>query len=263
MDFICYLSDGHTLDIQPGDRHRSWMDATPEAFAYRCLPLSMANLHGWEIRCDASFEAEWNGGPAPEDVRVTSVSGREIPVESHFGSGILTFRIEAILRTPPRFNLWITGPPNTFKDGIQPLSALVETDWMPYTFTMNWQFTRPRTPVQFSQGEPYCFLFPVPRGLVEAFEPEFRLVESDKSLAQQHRYAARRRHFSSVLRERKPGRQLPRRVVFQGWYTNGMLPDGSSSTPEHQRGLAVHPFSWGHGVTASESNSVDPGNAVR
>jgi hypothetical protein len=25
------------------------MDASPEAFAYRCLPLNIANAHGWGI----------------------------------------------------------------------------------------------------------------------------------------------------------------------------------------------------------------------
>ena len=30
-------------------RPRAWMDATPHSFAYRCLPLTVANSHGWEI----------------------------------------------------------------------------------------------------------------------------------------------------------------------------------------------------------------------
>jgi Family of unknown function (DUF6065) len=28
---------------------RAWMDATDQRFAYRCLPLNIANAHGWEI----------------------------------------------------------------------------------------------------------------------------------------------------------------------------------------------------------------------
>ena len=49
MDLICYLHDGWDPDIRPAEPRRDWMDETPEAFAYRCLPLNIANAHGWEI----------------------------------------------------------------------------------------------------------------------------------------------------------------------------------------------------------------------
>ena len=35
---------------------REWMDQTTERFAYRCLPLTIANTHGWEILCPSSIE---------------------------------------------------------------------------------------------------------------------------------------------------------------------------------------------------------------
>jgi len=43
------------------------------------------------------------------------------------------------------------GPPNWPKDGVYPLSGLVETDWLPFPFTMNWQMTRAGS-VSFSAG---------------------------------------------------------------------------------------------------------------
>ena len=74
-------------------------------------------------------------------------------------------------------NMWVTGPVNSFKDGIQPMSALLETDWMPYTFTMNWQVTRKRKWIRFEKGEPVAQVFPVPRGVVDDAEPELRQAE--------------------------------------------------------------------------------------
>ena len=41
------------------------------------------------------------------------------------------------------WNTFVTGPMNGIKDGIAPLSGVIETDWSPYSFTMNWRFTRP------------------------------------------------------------------------------------------------------------------------
>jgi len=79
------------------------MDATPESFAYRCLPLNIANAHGWEILNPHGFSAEWNGGAGTDAVTVRPDPGadpRRMAV-SLFGQGVLTFHVEAILRTPP------------------------------------------------------------------------------------------------------------------------------------------------------------------
>src|SRR5689334_18699842 len=70
MDLICYLIDDHPVDIRPARNRRQWMDETPDAYAYRCLPLSIANAHGWEARCPVTCEAEWNGGSAKDDIRI-------------------------------------------------------------------------------------------------------------------------------------------------------------------------------------------------
>src|SRR5262249_41694528 len=149
-------------------------------------------------------EAEWSGARDTTSVHITTDDGGAPVVNSRFGSGIVTFPNRAIFRTPPGFNLWVTGPPNRFKDGIQPLSALVETDWMPFTFTMNWKFTRAHARIRFDAGEPYCFVFPVQRGTIEEFQPDMRALSSEPALERTFRAALARRNFPKVLRQR-PG----------------------------------------------------------
>ena len=61
MELTAYLHPGWAPLIRPAPATRAWMDATPESFAYRCLPLNIANAHGWEILCPCGFEAVWNG----------------------------------------------------------------------------------------------------------------------------------------------------------------------------------------------------------
>jgi len=53
------------------------------------------------------------------------------------------------------------------------------TDWPPFTFTMNWRFTRPGEWVRFEAMEPIASLFPVQRGAIEAFEPRFAQIEDE------------------------------------------------------------------------------------
>jgi hypothetical protein len=94
--------------------------------------LIIANSHGWFILSSAPFTAEWNGGEpiGAATVRALDDSGPLI-ADSHFGRGVLTFTINALFRTEPGHDLMVTGPSNMFKDAMQPLSGVVETDWRP------------------------------------------------------------------------------------------------------------------------------------
>ena len=48
------------------------MDETQNRYAYRCLPLTIANAMGWEILLPANVSAEWNGGSNLSDIKVES-----------------------------------------------------------------------------------------------------------------------------------------------------------------------------------------------
>ena len=250
MKLDCFVFDGVDIDIRPASSKREWMDATDERFAYRCLPLSMANAHGWVIRCKSGFEAEWNGGTGGQDVQVFAPGQEQTEARGHFGYGILTFSPQAMFRTEPGHNLWVAGPPNSFKDGIQGLSAVVETDWMPYSFSMNWKFTRPNHRIRFERGEPYCFLFPVQRGLVEAMQPRLKQLHQDPESKKQVDYAKGMRLFLQGLMDIKARegksvrleRNEERELKFQKWYMRGEMPDGSGVFEEHQNTLQLRPF---------------------
>jgi hypothetical protein len=129
----------------------------------------------------------WNGGREKDAIRIKAAAPERLASISHFGSGVLTFHVTALFRTEPGMNLWVTGPVNRPKDGIAPLLGVIETDWAPYTFTMNWLFTRPNQPVRFEKGEPFCFFFPLLRDMVESVEPEMRDLSSDPEVAAQYR----------------------------------------------------------------------------
>ena len=64
-------------------------------------------------------------------------------MKSHFSHGVITFHTRLpVPHAQPGWSMWtVSGPPNHIKDGVQPLTALVETDWLPFPFTMNWIFT--------------------------------------------------------------------------------------------------------------------------
>ena len=242
MDLKCFIFPGWEPRIQPASARRDWMDASPESFAYRCLPLSIANSHGWDILAPGGCEVVWNGGPAAEDVTVRpdpGVSARRTPV-ALFGLGTVTFHVEGIFRTPPGWNLWAAGPPNVVKDGASPLSGLIETDWSPFTFTMNWKLTRPHHPVRFEANEPICFVFPVERAVIEAVSPTFAPIDEEPGLrAQFQAWSQSRDAFHVRMRDHPPAKPADK---WQKFYYRGTDVSGHCPITDHQSKLHVAPF---------------------
>ena len=176
----------NAMPIRAAQRRRVWIDDMPERFAYRCLPLAMANQIGWEILNPAAFTASWNGRDGLDAIKIKFHDEPTELVGSHFGHGILTFSMGYLFRTTKAHNLWVKGPANEPKDGIAPLEGLIETDWAPFTFTMNWQFTRKRQKVTFEVDEPVCCVFPYPRHYAAKFDAELKNINQDPKLYQQY-----------------------------------------------------------------------------
>jgi hypothetical protein len=242
MKLTAYLHPGWAPLIRPAPVSRVWMDAAPEAFAYRCLPLNIANAHGWEVLVPFGFSAEWDGGAEPSAVRISldqPENSAHAPV-SLFGQGIVTFHIEAIFRTPPGWNMWVGGSPNRAKDGIAPLTGIVETDWSPFTFTMNWRFTRPGLPVRFDAHEPFAFLFPVQRTVLEEFEPAFAALDTDPATAARFQAWSEARDAFHAQRQQDAGEAPTDR--WQKHYYRGVDVAGETFVPDHRTKLRLRPF---------------------
>jgi hypothetical protein len=239
MRLICYPTSDIPPSIVPAPVERDWMERTDDGFAYRCLPLNIANAHGWMILNPSPFIAAWSGDGGPNGVTVRTVADKRSIATSHFGSGVLTFGVNALFRTEPGYDLLVTGPFNQPKDGIQPLTGIVETDWAPSTFTMNWKFTRKQNPVAFERDEPFCMIFPLRRGLVEDIAPEFRRLDADPEVGAAYAaWAKSRRSFNEDLRKpSSPARDAKwQKDYFQGGARFGEAP------VDHRTKLRAKPF---------------------
>ena len=228
----CYQIHSKGPKIVAGRSHRCWMDQTRQRYAYRCLPLTIANAMGWEILLPARMKAEWNGGSELTDVMVASDDpawAAHLLASSHFGHGILTFPIGYLFRTEPGVALWVRGVPNQPKDGIVPLEGIVETDWLDFPFTMNWQFTRPGS-ITFEKGEPFCFITPISYHALDEVKPEIIPLNEDAELAAQFRaYSEARVKFNDRLAQDDPATV---QEAWQKWYMRGQRPFGGDSQPQ-------------------------------
>ncbi len=215
---------GQTIIAAPPAR--PWMDATPDRFAYRCLPMLIANQSGWLILNDISFEATWDGGSTEESVQISflddeldleddTLAAMQASVVSHFGCGIITWTLPYLFQTPPGWSLLARGPANWPFDGVAPLEGIVETDQAASTFTMNWKITRPDFTIQFDRGDPICMIVPQRRGELQAFKPKFETIEGAGTLLQ--RYTAWHKSRNTFLQKIEKG---DRDAVSRGWQKN-------------------------------------------
>ena len=117
--------------VGPND-HRGWMDAIEDGHPYRCAPLRLANVcEWWVVAREATFARCGEGGGRD----VLSVQGVG---ESHFGFGVLTFRVPFVFEVDEPWCLHVKGPANFVVANAHPLEGIIDPRALDVGFTMNW-----------------------------------------------------------------------------------------------------------------------------
>lgn len=233
IEFYHLAPKENRLRIEQAPVVRQWMDDTIKGYAYRCLPMTYANRHGWCVRLTEDVEAVWDGGYMPENTNI--ITGREQNgfrvADNGTGNGIITFHLNAIPRTSPDWNIWIMGAPNLVIPGASPLGGIVESDWIFSSPTSNWKITEIGKTVTFKKGDPVIFFVPVHRTELE----EFRLINKELSEApdmQKHMID----HIQWRERIAEEGKE-----AFGKMYLRGTNPDGTKPEPyTHKTKLHLH-----------------------
>lgn len=181
--------------IRQSRPRRDWMDDTYNKHAYKCLPLTTANVCGWEMQLQQDVVVQWDGGNSVPRVLtgehvIHTVDGQKYtrPVVIPSIIGIISFATGWTVNTPPGYSTWISGSPNYFVDGAVPLTASLPTHWWPDEWNMNWKITKENTPVVFPKGMPFMFfqfypdsLLPDVEFAVENYWDKPELMEKRKS----------------------------------------------------------------------------------
>jgi hypothetical protein len=155
------------------------------------------------------------GGNAVEDL-----------CRSNFARGVATFHLDYLFRTDPGWDLMATGPFNRPKDNAAPLTGIIETDWLPYPFTMNWQLLRPGR-VVFEEDEPFCLIIPIRKQALIGCQPEIRSLSDDPELSRQHEEFRVAR--DAFMQRFLAGDAAAIKQAWQRYYFLGRHPDGTEA----------------------------------
>lgn len=174
--------DFKVFDVIPNNTKRKWMSKT-DGNAYRCIPLNVANQYGWSVLSPGIIEAEWNGGDKPHDIMVSvrDVEHDIVIASTNFGHGILSILPDFVIRTSRNTSIYVRGIANSLATGLQPLDGIVETDWLPFTFTFNYKFLKPGK-LTIDKGQPLFMFFPIERGYIESFDTREVNIKDNKEM---------------------------------------------------------------------------------
>ena len=171
-------------------------------------------------------------------------------INSQFGEGIITWNTPFLFRTQPAGSrLLVCGPANYFKTNAHPLTALIETDWMSMSFTMNYKIQIPHYPVRFEPGEPLFQAIPLARNVcadLEGATVRYQRLVDDPELNRAYQewdQGRRQFHEQKVRGEVRP----------DGWqrdYFQGRDPIGRAAPASHMIKVKPPQVHYGSATTS-------------
>jgi hypothetical protein len=134
-------------------------------------------MQGFVVSVPFSFDVFWNGGNSVEDIYIQTNLDKDlfnnknyVTVSSEFGHGILTLHFPIQLKTPPGVNLMTIAPPNFPVPGMSPMTGVIESDNLRFTFTFNIKIDIPNVNIRVIKDAPLVGLIPIPRYFCDSFE---------------------------------------------------------------------------------------------
>jgi hypothetical protein len=118
---------GCIFEITPMSIKRDWMDATSENHAYRCFPVTQANVIGYSLSCKEDIEFIWDGINDQTQDHVTIFN----PDRAYSGRGQSSVSLDTslIFRTDEDVSIFTINPVNYFSDEFEVMSSLISTSF--------------------------------------------------------------------------------------------------------------------------------------
>jgi len=156
----CYKKTQITLDIAPMSIKRDWMDETPQGHAYRCHPVTSANVIGWNISCPIDVSFIWNGINDTSANNVTILEGEQF-TQTGRGQSTVSFNTRFMLRTDSHMSVLTINPQNYFNPDIEVVSSLISTSFLDTDFPLAIKCKTANKKIVIKAGTPIATIIPI------------------------------------------------------------------------------------------------------
>jgi hypothetical protein len=148
------------ISISPMSIKRDWMDQTPDKHAYRCFPVTQANMIGWNLSWEKDIRFVWNG------INDTSQDNVKILTEDNFlytgrGQSTLSFVTGLTFKTENNISLFTINPVNYFNEDFETMSSLISTSWFDNNLPLAIKAKVANKEIFIKAGQPIATIIPI------------------------------------------------------------------------------------------------------
>ena len=152
------------------------MDVTPDKHAYRCFPVTQANMVGWYLYPEKDVRFIWNGINDTSSDNVTILEGQEFTYTGR-GQSSVSFMTGLIFRTEQNISMLTINPVNYFNDDFETMSSLISTSFYDNDYPIAIKARVPNKEIVIKAGQPIATIIPI------------SLTELDDTAIQMHNYS--------------------------------------------------------------------------
>lgn len=150
---------GSIFNVEQMSIKRDWMDVTSEKHAYRCFPVTQANVIGWSISCEEDIEFFWDGinDQTGDHVKIfnpeSAYSGR--------GQSSISLSTGLIFRTDQNISMLTINPVNYFNNEFETMSNLVSTSFYDNPLPLALKAKKANEKTVIKAGTPIATIIPI------------------------------------------------------------------------------------------------------
>lgn len=148
------------IDIYPMSIKRDWMDVTPEKHAYRCFPVTQANMIGWYLAADEDVSFIWNGINDTSSDNVKILKGENFTYTGR-GQSSVSFNTGLVFRTDENISMFTITPVNYFSTDFEVMSSLISTSWHDSDFPLAIKVKTANKEIIIKAGQPIATIIPI------------------------------------------------------------------------------------------------------
>lgn len=153
-------SDYSKILISPMSVKRDWMDQTQEKHAYKCFPVTQANMIGWNLSFSEDISFIWNGINDTSSENINIIEGKAFSYSGR-GQSTVSFITGITFRSQEKISLLTINPVNYFNDKFETVSSLISTSWYDSPFPLAIKAREANKEITIKAGEIVATIVPV------------------------------------------------------------------------------------------------------
>lgn len=151
--------NGSIFQISQMSLKRDWMDETSGNHAYRCFPITQANVVGWSLSCKEDIVFTWDGinDQTPDHIKITS------PIGAYAGRGQSSISLNTglIFRTDEDISLLTINPVNYFNNDFETMSNFISTSFYDHPLPLAIKAKNANAETRIIAGTPIATIIPI------------------------------------------------------------------------------------------------------